>query len=68
MEKQFIKAKAKEFVIDDPAQPFKDDKLGRKGYAEILTGIVETFVSGAVVALNRYMSNHIDRHIIPNPP
>lgn len=52
MEKQFIKAKAKEFVIDDPAQPFKDDKLGRKDYAEILTGIVETFVSGAVVALN----------------
>ena len=52
MEKQFIKAKAKEFVIDDPAQPFKDDKLGRKDYAEILTGIVETFVSGAVVVLN----------------
>lgn len=52
MEKQFIKAKAKEFVIEDPAQPFKDDKLGRKDYAEILTGIVETFVSGAVIALN----------------
>ncbi len=52
MEKQFIKAKAKEFVVEDPAQPFKDDKLGRKEYAEILTGIVETFVSGAVIALN----------------
>lgn len=52
MERQFIKAKAKEFVIEDPAQPFKDDKLGRKDYAEILTGIVETFVSGAVIALN----------------
>lgn len=52
MEKQFIKAKAKEFVIEDPTQPFKDDKLGRKEYAEILTGIVETFVDGAVIALN----------------
>lgn len=52
MEKQFIKAKAKEFVIEDPAQPFRDDKLGRKEYAEILTGIVETFVDGAVIALN----------------
>lgn len=52
MEKQYIKAKAKEFVIEDPDQPFKDDKLGRKDYAEILTGIVETFVDGAVIALN----------------
>lgn len=52
MEKQIIKAKAKEFEIEDPDNPFKDDKLGRKEYAEILTGIVETFVGGAVIALN----------------
>ena len=52
MEKQIVIVKATEFVIEDPAQPFKDDKLGRKEYAEILTGIVETFVDGAVIALN----------------
>lgn len=52
MEKQTVKAKVKEFEINDPAQPFKDDKLERKEYAEILTGIVETFVDGAVIALN----------------
>lgn len=52
MEKLIVKAKVKEFEIKDPNQPFKDDRLGRKDYAEILTGIVETFVGGAVIALN----------------
>lgn len=52
MEKQLVTVKAKEFEIEDPNQPFKDDKLGRKEYAEILTGIVETMVGGAVIALN----------------
>ena len=46
MEKQTVKAKVKEFEINDPDQPFKDDKLGRKEYAEILTGIVETIIDG----------------------
>ena len=52
MEKLTVKAKVKEFEIIDPTQPFKDDKLGRKEYAEVLTSIVETFVGGAVIALN----------------
>lgn len=52
MEKQLVTVKAKEFEIEDPNQPFKDDKLVRKEYAEILTGIVETMVGGAVIALN----------------
>ena len=52
MEKLIVKAKVKEFEIKDPNQPFKDDRLGRKDYAEILTDIVETFVGGAVIALN----------------
>ena len=52
MEKLTVKAKVKEFEIKDPNQPFKDDRLGRKDYAEILTDIVETFVGGAVIALN----------------
>lgn len=51
MEKQLVTVKAKEFEIDSN-QPFKDDKLGRKEYAEILTGIVEAMVGGAVIALN----------------
>ena len=52
MEKQFIKAKVKEFEIEDPKEPFKGDKLDRKEYAEVLSSIVETFVGGAVIALN----------------
>ncbi len=52
MEKLTVKAKVKEFEINDPTQPFKDDRLGRKEYAEVLTSIIETFVGGAVVALN----------------
>ena len=52
MEKLTVKAKVKEFEINDPTQPFKGDRLGRKEYAEVLTSIVETFVGGAVVALN----------------
>ena len=51
MEKLTVKAKVKEFEINDPTQPFKDDRLGRKDYAEILTGIVETFVGGAVIVV-----------------
>lgn len=51
-EKQFIKAKIREFEIEDPKEPFKDDKLDRKEYAEVLSSIVETFVGGAVIALN----------------
>ena len=52
MEKQIIKAKSKQIEVEDRDQPFKDDKLGRKEYAEILTNIVATFVGGAVIALN----------------
>lgn len=51
MVKRIVKAKVKELEI--PAEePFKNDKLERKNYAEILTGIVETFEDGAVIALN----------------
>ena len=39
MEKQTVKAKVKDFEIIDPTQPFKDDRLDRKEYAEILTDI-----------------------------
>lgn len=49
---RIIKAKNKEFEITDPNDPFKDDKLGRKEYVEVLTDVVESFVGGAVVALN----------------
>ena len=49
---QIIKARNKEFEITIPEEPFKDDKLGRKEYAEVLTDVVESFVGGAVVALN----------------
>ena len=52
MEKQIVKARAKEFIVDDSDHPFKDDKLGRQPYAEILTGVVETLTDGAVIALN----------------
>ncbi len=52
MGKLTVKAKVKVFEIKDPTQPFKDDSLGRKEYAEVLTNIVETFVGGAVIALN----------------
>ena len=47
-----IKARNREFEINDPNDPFKDDKLGRKEYAEVLTDVVELFADGAVVALN----------------
>lgn len=49
---RIIKAKVREFEITDPQQPFKDDKLGRKEYAEVLTSVVEAFGDGAVIALN----------------
>lgn len=49
---RIVKAKVREFEISDPQQPFKDDKLGRKEYAEVLTGVVEAFGDGAVIALN----------------
>lgn len=49
---RIIKARNKEFEIADPDEPFKDDKLGRKEYAEVLTDVVGLFAGGAVVALN----------------
>ncbi len=49
---RIVKAKVREFEITDPQQPFKDDKLGRKEYAEVLSSVVEAFVDGAVIALN----------------
>lgn len=47
-----IYAKNKEFEITDPNDPFKDDKLGRKQYAEALTDVVDAYKGGAVIALN----------------
>ena len=49
---RIIKAKVREFEISDTTQPFKDDKLGRKEYAEVLTSVVDVFGDGAVIALN----------------
>ena len=49
---RIIKAKVREFEITDPQQPFKNDKLGRKEYAKVLTSVVEAFGDGAVIALN----------------
>ena len=49
---RIIYAKNKEFEIIDPRDPFKDDKLGRKQYAEVLTDVIEAYNGGAVVALN----------------
>ncbi len=49
---RIIKAKVRDFEISDTTQPFKDDKLGRKEYAEVLTSVVEAYGDGAVMALN----------------
>lgn len=49
---RIINAKNKEFEVKDKENPFKDDKLGRKQYAEVLTDVVETYNGGAVIALN----------------
>ena len=49
---RIIYAKNKEFEITDRDDPFKDDKLGRKQYAEALTDVVEAYKGGAVIALN----------------
>lgn len=49
---RIIYAKNKEFEITDKEDPFKDDKLGRKQYAEALTDVVEAYRGGAVIALN----------------
>lgn len=40
---QIIYAKNKEFEITDKENPFKDDKLGRKENAEVLTDVVGSF-------------------------
>ena len=49
---RIINAKNKEFEITDKEDPFKDDKLGRKQYAEVLTDVVGAYNGGAVIALN----------------
>lgn len=49
---RIIYAKNKEFEITDKENPFKDDKLGRQQYAEVLTDVVEAYKGGAVIALN----------------
>lgn len=49
---RIIKARNREFEINDPNDPFKDDKLGRKEYAEVLADVVEAYKGGAVIALN----------------
>ena len=49
---QIIYAKNKEFEITDKENPFKDDKLGRKENAEVLTDVVGSFLKGAVIAIN----------------
>lgn len=51
-ENRFIYAKNREFEISDPSNPFKDDKLDRKQYAEVLSDVVEAYKGGAVIALN----------------
>lgn len=49
---RFINAKNREFEITNPKDPFKDDKLGRKENAEVLTAVAESLGGGAVIALN----------------
>ncbi len=49
---RIINAKNKEFEITDKENPFKDDKLGRQQYAEVLSDVVEAYKGGAVIALN----------------
>lgn len=49
---RIINARNREFEITDPNNPFQDDKLGRKQYAEILTDVVEAYNGGAVIAIN----------------
>ena len=49
---RIINAKNKEFEITDKENPFKDDKLGRQQYVEVLTDVVEAYNGGAVIALN----------------
>lgn len=47
-----MKAKHYDIVIDDPKNPFKNCKLGRQQYAEVLTNVVQTYSKGFVLALN----------------
>jgi hypothetical protein len=73
---RIIKAKNKEFEITNPNEPFKDDKLGRKECAEVLTSVVESYGNGAVIALNgawgtgkttflKMWAKHMENHGFP---
>ena len=48
----FIASRVNEVVIDDESNPFKNDKLNRKIYAENLTDVVSVYQEGAVISLN----------------
>jgi predicted KAP-like P-loop ATPase len=39
-------------IIISPEDSFKDCKLGRKPYAEILTNIIDTYSDGFVLTIN----------------
>src|SRR3989339_2266062 len=47
-----MKAKHYDIEIDDPKVPFKNCKLGREQYANVLTNVVQTYADGFVLALN----------------
>ena len=47
----FIKAKVGDIEVPE-SDPFVNDKLDRKRYAEVLTSVVNAYMGGAVMALN----------------
>ena len=40
------------FPLTNPKDPFKDCKLGREKYADVLTNIVANYADGFVLAIN----------------